>query len=1029
MADFKIVEYTPSLAKGIAEMWQQSGENWGGSHTNITEESVLTNQATSTDWHVYLALVDDQVVGYCSLSDYREDEGSLYIPLLNVHPDYHGKKIGKALVTKVIERTIELQWPRLDLYTWSGNTKAVPLYKKCGFFWEKRDDTTHLMCLIPTVLQTEAVADFFKTSHWYDDAKREIQVIPDGYQENDFEFFEYRWEKDGRTLKMEFERKGRGLRLIETDDYLIRAQIERQGLVFGHSYTIAYEIINKSGQPLHITLKGKDDKNVTFDFDTTVDVVERKVIESSFFVGEVKEEPSLWRTHPTVGADLTINGKHALFKVGISPKFPAKLALKAPHPPYYRQTVNHMYIDIENQFTEETEFEFTLPFSEHLTFEKRSYRVQLQPKERKSIPVTFTLHDFTLYSAAMSITATLSSGETVCFTKEIDLLLKGQFGKFSGESEKKWIIANGPYSIELDKFNNNCLFRLGCNIDEEQPFFIYPKLGKPFSSEFSKKVPEQVETFPEDDSMVMKVYYRSGSFANLELICIFRLFASGIAQCYYEVVNHSETETPEEIYLGTGVVFRLSGVVAPSENTIVQLTNNLGNIPTYWDFTKLTENWLFSKGHQSSRGFVWPKDAEIYVSHRAFQVEHSLGFIPGQSRTSTRSIYLAENAFDQWQDFRKFALGDSKDHPLASDTFQFLVNDGNPFVRRKFDIQVREYKSINLEGVLTLSSENHSFVTLTKTLDKVDEKRETEFTVHLQEKPGYDLIQLDVNHPLVEFTRQSLIFPIQNHEIKYTTGVEAGRNILQVDNGTITLKAAPEFGDTLYSLQYQGHEWLDSSFPTAGPRSWFNPWLGGIGYDLRGLSKRSTQEEDRQGEFVQIKDNLSNPWVGIKLTTRIEKNEQYQGLTINQYYLTLPGIPLLCYTRELFQESNQYLDQMTFFTEFFCKTNANDQKNWMISADDLGRLIKYKSGQVELEIDTLQPLMYGTDDRQEKLLVFKGRQALTIGFGNQTDLAGFTIHELGLENGTSCFTPPIFYIFTDQYLSDKILEDLKRIRF
>lgn len=59
----------------------------------------------------------DVVVGYCGLSEYREDEGALYIPLLNVRVDYHGKKIGKLLLLKAIERSIELGWPRLDLYT------------------------------------------------------------------------------------------------------------------------------------------------------------------------------------------------------------------------------------------------------------------------------------------------------------------------------------------------------------------------------------------------------------------------------------------------------------------------------------------------------------------------------------------------------------------------------------------------------------------------------------------------------------------------------------------------------------------------------------------------------------------------------------------------------------------------------------------------------------------------------------------------------------------------------------------------
>ncbi|MFD0960511.1 hypothetical protein [Paenibacillus chungangensis] len=57
-------------------------------------------------------------------------------------------------------------WPRLDLFTWAGNTKAVPLYKKCGFFWEKKDDSVHLMNFIPTVLQTEALLPSLERLDW-----------------------------------------------------------------------------------------------------------------------------------------------------------------------------------------------------------------------------------------------------------------------------------------------------------------------------------------------------------------------------------------------------------------------------------------------------------------------------------------------------------------------------------------------------------------------------------------------------------------------------------------------------------------------------------------------------------------------------------------------------------------------------------------------------------------------------------------------------------------------------------------------
>lgn len=94
----RIVEYAPKYAGSIAEMWNQSGGSWGGNSHVRTEEGIRQEHENSTNMHVFLALNEqDEVIGYCSFSHYRNDEGALYIPLLNVRPDYHGKKAGKAL--------------------------------------------------------------------------------------------------------------------------------------------------------------------------------------------------------------------------------------------------------------------------------------------------------------------------------------------------------------------------------------------------------------------------------------------------------------------------------------------------------------------------------------------------------------------------------------------------------------------------------------------------------------------------------------------------------------------------------------------------------------------------------------------------------------------------------------------------------------------------------------------------------------------------------------------------------------------
>lgn len=158
----ELIQYAEIYAKAIAEMWNNSKEGWNGEDWSSTEQSVKDSENNSAYIQLTLAKIKDLIAGYCKLTIDHFEKDTLYIDLLNVRDDFHGMKIGKKLVLNAVNKTIELGYPRLDLFTWPGNLKAVPLYKKCGFFWEKRDNTCHLINLIPTVLKTELFQDFFK---------------------------------------------------------------------------------------------------------------------------------------------------------------------------------------------------------------------------------------------------------------------------------------------------------------------------------------------------------------------------------------------------------------------------------------------------------------------------------------------------------------------------------------------------------------------------------------------------------------------------------------------------------------------------------------------------------------------------------------------------------------------------------------------------------------------------------------------------------------------------------------------------
>ena len=191
----QIVEYDPSYAQAVADMWNCSQESWEEATASAALTNVAQDMENAGNLRVFLAVQGNEVIGFCSCSHYKMDEGALYVPLLNVRPDYHGRKVGKLLILKAVQTTVEMGWPRLDLFTWAGNTKAVPMYKKCGFFWEKKDNAVHLMNFIPSFCRQRLLGLIWSGIYWYSDSLRNLDIRPDGRSVNGFDFFEYALER------------------------------------------------------------------------------------------------------------------------------------------------------------------------------------------------------------------------------------------------------------------------------------------------------------------------------------------------------------------------------------------------------------------------------------------------------------------------------------------------------------------------------------------------------------------------------------------------------------------------------------------------------------------------------------------------------------------------------------------------------------------------------------------------------------------------------------------------------------------
>lgn len=1023
MNEIKIVEYNESLAQKVADMWNDSSEGWGGEDTIRTGEDVKRSEAGSENINLYLAMEGDLVVGYCGLSEYKFDEDTMYIPLLNVRPTHHGKKIGKELLLTALNRVIELGWPRLDLFTWAGNTKAVPLYKKCGFFWEEMDNSTHLMSFIPAVLSTEAIKDYFENINWYDDSTRVIEVKPDGIKENKFEYFEYSWQKDSANLRVQFERRGRGIRLIETDDYLISAAVEKLNLVFGRKYRIEYKIINKTGKPLNIEIKGGVNKNVDNTFTTSLEVKGEEVVENYFFVGEVKEEQNDFKTHPKVAAEIMINGKKALFEVGINPQFPAKLSFGGHKELSYLNQNGTIHLNIENKFDEEANFSIKIPSGDLVDLEQGEVVVKLKANEKKSIPLSYYLKQHGYFAPDMKVEVTLENGEVIEFTKKSGFPFKGLGAKFFGESENYWELYNDKFVMAFEKFDNWQIPTRNED-DGEISALMPPKLGKPFYDEFAKKAPEDIRFYPEGSCAVLEYVFKSDKKKGIHLKTIHKLYQNGILSISYEIINTADS-IAEEIYLSSPILHNMGRGVLPLKSGFVELSDSLGAGYSYWESNDMAENWVFAKSNTIPRGLCWPEQYEVEFRGWHIALNTNLGTIPANATVKTEPIFISVGAFETWQEFRAFALKQENiQYPSTQDSILLKINEDNPFIKEKVDIFIKELKTPYLDGEIIVNiGEN----TQRKRIELDDKVKE----LSLELTPGKSIDNIRVNFDLstFEISKERVVFRVAPGIVETEVVEEEGHKVYVADNGVIKIKSAPTFAANLFSLEYKGQQWLDSSFPQLKPKSWWNPWQGGLFSRPETLSVLSINKEEITADFVELNDKLNNKWSGLKVTVKVSNHDKFRGLTYHQYFLMLPGVPVVCQLVEIEQNMGSYLNTGWIGSGYF-KAHEDINSSHLKYQNSIGEWVKVKGGSgafdgTPFSTTTIESknmdsfLQFVSDIRLKGQSVSLNKEVIFL-----NDKEG--IHA---ENNTKVRTIPNFIIMTEKRIDELALKDLLNLRF
>ena len=1005
----QIEKYHEALAAGVAKMWNLSRDGWGGDTRVMTEEQVKKKEANSDNIELYLALDGEEVVGYCGLSEYKEDTGSLYIPLLNVRPDYQGHKIGKKLVLQALEKTVELGWPRLDLYTWAGNTKAVPLYKKCGFFWEDRDDSTHLMNFIPQVLNTPLLKPVFEKLDWYEDSTRLIEVKPDGTKENGLTFYEYSWQNAETSARVQFERTSRGISLVETDEFILQLKIADHEVIQEEEREFDITVVNKCAAPLSFKANGTDTGRIKYDFAADQMVEDESTITASFTV-EKGEEPSHWQTHPGIKATVSINGLECELKLGVFPINPAKIEASYSGNLSFLDKETSIDIEITNNLRENAEFQLSFPESEQVLLDRNMVTTKVPARGRKTVSVPLTVKQHGFYNPELTITATKIDGQKLTFKQKVSVAFKGFGEKFGGDSKDFWHIFNGLGQINVRK--RDLLTSAARNNKKNQPFaFMTPKLGKPYSLEFTKKKPSSVTWEINDSSIDLKISLESAEMEGLLLTQTYRLFGDGVIHTWAEVENKGESVHPE-VAFSQPVYHELEKVYFPLDGEVVQFTENrimeIGEL----DSERITGNWYFSEGQYGPMGLAWSKDSSAGPESWQFIIEDQFGKLEPGAKAVSGTITLSLGAFQSVEEFIAYAEqvpGNKK--PEKSSELSFKADQLVIQPDADSDFTLKTYRNSYLDGTLKIGNEVNEIAA------------EMEKTSHSMTVPFAALQPLSIVEASYEGngTEASFKEMLLSPSGSVTSAAEDGTLI--IDNGVITLKADPDFYPGIYSMEVNGHEWLDHSYPELTAKSWWNPWAGGMKTAPNGINTFSLLKETSHAEVVETKDSDDNKWIGLAITTEFKEHKQWNGVQYTQYYLMLPGVPVVASFTEVKDAGGKNLVDEIWVTDLF--VGGSELTDVGISVSDNKQGHAYYAGNEEIALLLDGDSYFTSNGCNDKFYMIPNNDAYpTDAYTNKEVLQLVSRHQ-----GEFKKSAPLFLLFDERRLTDDLLKKLRRVQF
>ena len=932
-------------AEGLANLFNESEEGWPGGLTGgipYTAERLLDEIKRMNALAHWILLLNGQIIGVCSTSEHWKDEKAAYVMFLNLHPKYHGRGLGRRLLFQGVKHIIKSGYERLDIHTWSGNLKAVPLYKKMGFFWVPGTHV-YMQNYIPAVLNHPAAKPFFKKHpDWYANFKRDLKVEEDDLKYKGANVFVYCWEKNGEKLRVIIDREAFSISGIENDQITVTCWPSEHEGPAGFSQKVEWQVKNKTEKKIHCSLLVSAEEDIqiiekplesfTVEPHQTV-TLEGKVRISAKPAKKDEDDPA-----HKIMTNLFVDGTLIPLATGIRVKQPVELQfdpayfsckpgsegeLKVTLKSNVRRLIRGVLIAVPHPMLQLT------PLSRRFEIPKEGYagaafRIRVPENiGTKVMPLRFyavvtagkekvrteeKIYPIKVFTAGGVLAAIEGDGRTLALENEVARLTiglhrGGRLVSFHGKLHETHYAAS-----------------------------LHDALGPPFWPTEIERKDFRYEIFRENGAIRARLYADLETYEGLRVIKDVTLFpAAELVKIQYSFVNSSsKTKHDFQLQLGTYGKINEARIVIPLKQGIVSAAVN-GDFPS-WEADlpekpeAFAETWFCLEYPRTGEvlGVLWHPENVVANKRGASELIFKPEIVKPQSSVTLKPVYLV-GGFGTWRRvrelWRRMVCGQTRkeityrrvvERSLVESVIEPSIMDVADRVKAK--IVVTNNRGKTLSGDLRLKPPKGW--TMQPQRFKIKDaklKKPYEKTVTISPKRGTGLgayrgsIRITTKLTTIE-SPFSLVVLGRKGTVKIGTMKEQEKEVFCIDNGRLLLKICPSLAGIAYSLvdKEKGVEHLLSSFPDRKPYGYENPWFGGI---RLGVWKNRRFDKLYDEDF-QCEKTERNGWLGVKVSTKPEKHViDLKGITVEGYYLTKPGSNVIA---RILRINNQTSARMTF---------------------------------------------------------------------------------------------------------------------